>query len=133
MIIDSNGNVSDYSGGGGGTDYTIYLKHGWLMWAAWGVLGFIQVLSNRYLKVFWKFNRIVHIVSGTSIFIITMVMGLLAMKTSSWEIEKAWHTMMGFIILCAVGLVMLGGFFVGGMLYCSRWNTALVLKIKLGH
>lgn len=68
-----------------------------------------------------------------SIFIITMVMGLLAMKKGDWKIQKGWHTIMGFIILCAVGLVMIGGFIVGAMLFCSRWNTSFVLKIKLGH
>jgi hypothetical protein len=123
----------DSGGGGGDYDFSIYLKHGWLMWAAWGILGFIQIASNRYLKIFWKVNRLIHVFSGFSIFIITMVMGLLAIKRGNWEIEKGWHTLMGFTILCAVGLVIIGGLIVGGMLYFTRWNTSLILKIKLGH
>lgn len=73
-------------GGGDDTDFTIYLKHGWLMWASWGILALLQVISNRYFKVFWRFNRWVHVVSGMSILIITLVMGLLAMKRGNWEI-----------------------------------------------
>ncbi len=26
------------------------LAHGWLLWIAWGLFGFLQVVSNRYLK-----------------------------------------------------------------------------------
>lgn len=105
-----------YNGGGGGGggdyDFSIYLKHGWLMWAAWGILGLIQLASNRYLKMFWRVNRAIHIFSGTSIFIITMTMGLLAMKRGDWKIEKMWHSIMGFIILCMVGLLCIGGLIV---------------------
>lgn len=83
--------------------------------------------------MFWKFNRIVHVFSGISILIITLVMGLLAMKRGSWEIEKLWHTLMGFAIMCAVGFLVIGGIFTAAQLYFVRWNTALILRIKLGH
>ena len=33
----------------GGT-FNFYELHGWLMWITWGILGFLQLASNRYLK-----------------------------------------------------------------------------------
>lgn len=39
--IDDQSNVVEYIGGGGDYDWSIYLKHGWLMWAAWGIFGFL--------------------------------------------------------------------------------------------
>lgn len=109
IYISEDGDVSDGGGGGGDYDFSIYLKHGWLMWAAWGILGLLQFASMRYLKVFWRVNRIIHVISGFSILIITLVMGLLAMKRGNWEIEKLWHTVMGFAILLAVVIVVIGG------------------------
>lgn len=43
IYISEAGDVTDGGGGGGGGDYdfSIYLKHGWLMWAAWGILGLL--------------------------------------------------------------------------------------------
>lgn len=133
--ITSDGSVYEVGGDGGGGDYdySIYLKHGWLMWAAWGILGLLQIVTNRYLKVFWKFNKLLHVFSGVTIFIITMTMGLLAMKKGNWLIEISWHTIMGFGILVAVGLIMIGGFLSAILMNTMRWNTALLLKIKLGH
>eukprot|EP00347_Sterkiella_histriomuscorum_P024123 403332230 len=132
IYISKSGDVYE-SGGGGGYDFSIYLKHGWVMWAAWGILGLIQIISNRYLKVYWKANRIVHTLSGVSILILTLVMGLLAMQKGSWEISKLWHTLMGFIIMVAVGFIVIGGIMTGVQLYAVRWNTQLVLRVKLGH
>jgi hypothetical protein len=65
--------------------------------------------------------------------IITMTLGLLAIKKMSWEIEIHWHHILGFITLVAVGLIVIGGFMVGITLNTLRWNTAFVLKMKLGH
>ena len=83
--------------------------------------------------MFWRFNKALHVISGTSILIITLVMGLLAMKRGGWKIDIMWHTVMGFIIMVAVGVIVLGGVIAAIASYSVRWNTALVLKIKFGH
>ena len=62
--------------------------HGWLMWAAWGLLGLFQILTNRYLKLYWKVNKIFHVIFGFGVLILTFVMGLLMIKQMRWEIEK---------------------------------------------
>lgn len=40
---------------------------------------------------------------------------------------------MGFVILVAVGFIVIGGIVTAIVLYNIRWNTALVLKLKFGH
>lgn len=48
------------------------------MWTAWGILGFIQLASNRWLKGYWYLNMWIHRIAGTSIMIITLIMGIMA-------------------------------------------------------
>lgn len=74
ILIDTSGSVMDLA------ETPFYEIHGWLMWASWGILGLIQLISNRYLKVFWMVNRWIHMVSGTAILALTLTYGLLAMK-----------------------------------------------------
>lgn len=58
--------------------YDFNLYHGLLMWTAWGILGFIQLASNRWLKGYWYLNMWIHRIAGTSIMIITLIMGIMA-------------------------------------------------------
>lgn len=65
---------------------TIFLIHGWLMWTAWSVLGFLQIASVRYVVLIECCNKsrlrfLGHVVNGVSILIITIVM--------SWELIQA--------------------------------------------
>ena len=50
--------------------------HGWALWAAWGILGLVQIASNRYLKVFWKVHMWIHRIGGTLIFLITIALSI---------------------------------------------------------
>ncbi len=58
--------------------FDFYVYHGLLMWTAWGLLGFIQLASNRWLKGYWYLNMWIHRLAGTSIMIITLIMGIMA-------------------------------------------------------
>lgn len=70
-----------------------YKVHGFLMWGAWGVLGLVQLLTNRYLKGGngWRYTMWVHRISGTLTLLITLVMALLALKEAGWEVEIGLH------------------------------------------
>ncbi|CDW78026.1 UNKNOWN [Stylonychia lemnae] len=92
MSFASNSNTREYDG----------KKHNKAGDWSFTVLDDGTILYGGYLKVFWKVNKVVHIISGTSILIITMTMGLLAIKKSGWIIEIGWHHIMGFITLLAV-------------------------------
>ncbi len=107
--------------------------HGWLMWTSWGILGFIQLLSNRYLKVYWKINRAIHAISGLAITGLVLAFGLLAMQRLDWNVEKDWHNIIGFIVMILVAILALGGILIGTLLNTLRWKTALLMKFKAGH
>ena len=62
--------------------------HGYFMWAAWGLLGLLQLASGRYLKCFWKFRLWIHRIVGTLILIATIGFGLLGIKVSYWSLSS---------------------------------------------
>lgn len=53
-----------------------YEFHGFMMWGAWGIFGLIQLVTNRYLKQFWRYTMWIHRICGTLILIITWVMAM---------------------------------------------------------
>lgn len=59
--------------------------HAWFMWLAWGVLGLLQIASVRYLRVFYRFNMMIHIVSGLIIGAATLIMAFVAYSFYGWD------------------------------------------------
>lgn len=121
LMISSSGQVTDGFGVPDGENFNKI--HGWIMWASWGVFGFIQLLSNRYLKPLWQVNMWIHRISGFLILVGTFVLGFLAIKNLDWEIVSMAHTIVGFSILICVGLVIIGGIVARYSLENFRWNT----------
>jgi hypothetical protein len=62
--------------------------HGWLMWIGWGVLGFIQIVSNRYLKNFYRVYMWIHRITGTLIMLITIALSIVGISRLDWELES---------------------------------------------
>ena len=60
----------------------LYILHGFLLWFAWGILGFLQIASSRYLKSYWKFTMWIHRISGSLVILITFVMSLLVFNAA---------------------------------------------------
>lgn len=115
-------------------DESIYVAfHGLLMWTAWGILGFIQLATNRYLKMYWKINMWIHRIAGSLIWLITLSIGLLAISGSGWVIEDSLHNKIGFFITTVVTLIVLGGVFTRSMMNRLKWRTHIILNIKKGH
>ena len=54
---------------------SFYLIHGYILWAVWTLFGIIQLLTNRYLKEYWKHAMWVHRVSGTVVLTTTAIYG----------------------------------------------------------
>ncbi|CDW84971.1 cytochrome b5-like heme steroid binding domain containing protein [Stylonychia lemnae] len=135
IFVDLSGGISDASGEGYSEDdsFDFYVYHGWLMWVSWGLFGLIQLASNRYLKMYWKVNMWVHRLSGSIIWILTLVFGFIAVSKADWEVVNSLHTIIGFIVTITVTLIVLGGVFTRSMMNRLRWKTHLILKIKFGH
>lgn len=68
------------------TKRIVLIVHGWMLWFVWGILGFILIASNRYLKQHWKMNMWVHLICGTFSFIINLIFGLGALYYLHWKI-----------------------------------------------
>lgn len=110
-----------------------YLIHGWLMWVTWGLLGLLQLASNRYLKPFWQVNKLFHALSGSAMLILTFVFGILAIKNLGWHMVFDFHNLMGLAVIFVVGFIVLGGFAITYMQLNIEWRTVLMLKAKLVH
>jgi hypothetical protein len=41
--------------------------------------------------------------------------------------------MMGFVMLCLTGVIVIGGIIAKVLLERLRWKTKLLLRIKMGH
>lgn len=72
-------------------------------------------------------------ISGTIILAITVTMALLTLKRNHWEVNSGWHDILGVIILASIILLSLGGYFAGIMMNKIKWNTAQIIKLKMGH
>lgn len=111
-----------------------YKVHGFLMWGAWGVLGLVQLVTNRYLKGGngWRYGMWAHRISGTLTLLITLVMAFLALKEGGWEVGNL-HSVLGVIILSLVLLIVLGGVLNRSLMQRLRWRTKDVLRVKMVH
>ena len=85
--------------------------HGWVLWFAWGFLGFIQIASARYLKIFPKVNMYIHIISGIIINFLTILLSVYAFQYSNWKVNpNSNHSLMGYFVLVAQHIMTALGF-----------------------
>lgn len=73
-----------------------------------------------------------HRVSGAFILFMTLVFAGLLINDKS-KIKRNFHSILGLIILIFVVLVGLGGVFARSRMNRMKWNTRLILRIKLIH
>jgi len=117
--IGFHGNNCGYWGiiirGGGAVEpvgtFNFYELHGWLMWFTWGILGFLQLASNRYLKSQWTWHLWMHRITGTLILLTTLILGILTIQQSGWAVYNNPHSIIGVIVVSIVTLITLGGVF----------------------
>jgi hypothetical protein len=41
-----------------------YLVHGLIMWISWSIFAFVQIGSVRWFGEYWKYNQLLHSISG---------------------------------------------------------------------
>jgi hypothetical protein len=97
------------------------------MFVGWGIFGLIQLMSTRYLKLWWRANMWIHRISGTIILIITIALGLVGIKISGWELSgDKPHTVIGLIIFFSTFFVAVGGVFARSRARRLQWKTLVV-------
>ena len=110
-----------------------FYVHGYMLWIAWGVLGFWQIATMRYLKPFFKPSVWFHIISGLFILIVTLVFCILGIAKLYYTVSSHWHAYIGIFITCAVIIVPVSGFLTYYYNLKSRWSTNLYMKIRASH
>ena len=133
MDYTGDSNIVIIGGGGGPGGVNIMKAHGWILWFAWGILGFIQFSSIRYLKMFPKVNLWIHIICGCCISILTIIMTFEAFKYFDWEFLSSEHAIIGFIVFVVSTFLTLAGFLTWGMMTNVKWHTSRIIKAKLMH
>jgi hypothetical protein len=111
----------------------LYIVHGYVLWFAWGILGFMQIASSRYLKVYWKCAMWLHRISGVLIVLMTLALSLVAFKVTDWEVQDGLHVILGFIVLLLCAILAIGGFIARWTMEKMSWNTQKMLWIRFGH
>lgn len=107
--------------------------HGMLMWFAWGVLGLIQLISNRYLKHHWKVSMLLHRSTATIILVVTTVVSVSIFKKYEWKLRGGVHPLVATLVGIFGIMLFLGGYISRSKLITSRWNTSQNLLLKKGH
>jgi hypothetical protein len=103
------------------------------MGICWGIFGFVQLFSARYLKRFWRANMWIHSISGLLVLFGILTMGLITFKNDKWELKDGLHPALGLTMMCIVGVLVIGGLIARWQLQRSTWSTARSLLGKMGH
>jgi hypothetical protein len=104
------------------------------MWVAWGLFGFLQMASNRYLKPFWRVRMWLHRIFGTIILILTIAMSILGIKQNNWtQSGKSGHSTIGLIVFFATFLVAVGGVAARSVTRRKVWRTRFIHKCQGIH
>ena len=82
-----------------------------MLWAAWGVLGFWQIATTRYLKPWYKPAAWFHIISGMLILLLTLVFCIKGIALLFWTVSAHWHAYIGIFVTSVVIFVPAGGFY----------------------
>jgi hypothetical protein len=48
------------------------------MWIAWGIFGFVQIVTARYLTCYWRAHMWIHAITGTIVTLMTIASSILA-------------------------------------------------------
>lgn len=65
-------------------DDWLYNFHGWSMWISWALIGLMQIVSNRYMKKYWRVAMYVHILGGLIIEGFTLTSFYLMFNNFGW-------------------------------------------------
>ena len=108
--------------------------HGWLMWIAWGVLGMIQLGSNRYLKAYWSLHMWIHRIAGTIMLLLTLSMGLVGISRMNWTLSgSSAHYVIGLIVFFSIFFVAVGGVAARSVTRRLKWKTKFIHRFQGIH
>jgi hypothetical protein len=63
------------------------------------------------MKVFWRYNRKLHMILGFFLLMMTLILGLKAMERANWTFFNGKHSTYGFWVLSILLLTVGFGYF----------------------
>jgi hypothetical protein len=100
--------------------------HGWVLWAAWSVMGFTIIFSARYMKQYPKVSLYIHSIVGSVVFILNLIFGVGGLLFKNWKVSFTVHEVLGtlFAFLMTVNVLMQVATQL--LLRNVRWNSTLL-------
>ena len=89
---------------------SFYLVHGYVLWFIWTIFGMIQLMTNRYMKSYWKHNIWIHRMSGTTILVTTLIYAFYGYWKLKF-VKDDVHAPMGLTVLFIVTPVAFTGIY----------------------
>lgn len=113
-----------------------YFNHGWWLWVSWGILGYVLLLTKRYLSFAWSYSSLVHYLVGYFVIVATIYWSLKSKSRALPGSKPDLHGVLGLIVLSScfvlllsgVGSVLLGRFYTG----TKDWSHHREIHIVIG-
>ena len=108
-----------------------YEAHGLWMWVAWMPVGFLLLVTKRYVKKQWNCMHVLHAILGYFVLIVTMIWGFKILDYFDWTVNRDIHSIAGIasMILCLI--VALSGTFTAGLQQFYHSEKAWTPKEKV--
>ena len=82
------------------------------MWIAWGLIPILQVISNRYLRYYWRWRLKLHVITGTISLVLTIVALIMIMNLLGWVVfEDYFHNAAGSLTILLCFALIISGIF----------------------
>jgi hypothetical protein len=102
------------------------------MWGAWAAFALVQIITNRYMKHYWRQSQFIHRSSGILITIATLFYGIYGI----WKLKKVTpdiHAPMGIFTTFVVLFLAISGLVAQSRLLSGTSNSAALLRYKNFH
>ena len=110
--------------------------HAWFMWSSWTLIATLQIITNRYLKHWWKWNQIFHGMLGFSSGVFTLTAALVMWNYQNKRINFGAQTHNFYAIISfplCIAIVLYGIFIRTMRLFVQPWKTDRYIKLKRIH
>lgn len=84
--------------------------HGVLMWFAWTIVALCQIVTNRYMKHYWRYRQLIHTLLGVLSGAVTLAGIIIVLKWLGWAFYfDHWHNVAGMLFMVLCEFLVLGG------------------------
>lgn len=91
------------------TGHDNFVFHGLVMYTCWFWMGFFLLATKRYFRANWRIMHLIHIILGTTTFLVTTYFGLKIIEYFAWNVHPDYHQIMGCVLLVTAGITSIVG------------------------